>query len=569
MRHLNLLPFGLLFSTLASGQAPYQNISHFFWAARTAFAGQSNWYEFEPVTAVPVICNAAQSRCLATGYQFQGGENARFYSLWKPPTGLYTVWGGSEAIYGICDVQGTTFTLRQNNCSGSVVKFTDNGIGQQNVLINRYYTYFTQVSGFPAGTVLNWYWMWPGGIYSPASTSNGIPYAYAAANYALQAIIPSTAAPGFYKVSITAAQDTLGNNASTVDWVITVHAPPQFKPTKPTYIPAIPGLSGWQTTMTSSSGGALEWCKDPANPTEVFGFGDFSEVWFYDGARVYFQMADYAAQNGLPDPGWNNCGHNIASQYADFIISTKGAMWGYIVFPHGLAMASLLYPTETKFQQAFNLMLSNSPDTGLGGRIDDDLIRETSYALEVYTVAESMLGYPRNPNLQRTAEYIMSMLLSYTDGTSRYSSNQTFFDGLAMEALIDYYQLTQDARVPFIVKRMLDNIWANYDKIDHVIVYNPDPVGPHCSNTAIWWGTAGGDCAMHTIPAQVLHNLISGAFAWYWSVSGDDTYRSEGDELFQWALNSGIYSGKEFSQVYRWSFYYVNTRTTGQGARIR
>jgi hypothetical protein len=561
MRYVQLLPFGLLCSALAAGQAPYQNISHFYWASKTAFAGQSNWYMFSPKTAVPVTCDATQSRCSATGYQFKGGETARFYSLGTAPTGLYTVWAGSEALYGICDLVGTTFTLRQNNCSGPVVTFTDNGTGPQRVLVDIYgtNTYYTQVSGFPAGTVLNWYVMWPGGIGGPLLTNNAIPYYLASYNVALQAIIPSTATPGWYYVSITSAQDTLGDNASTVRWYIKVYPPQSFGSTPPTYIPAIPGLSGWQATMTSANGGGLEWCSDPANPTELFSFGNYEQVWFYDGARVYFDIADYTG-----DPDWNNCGHNIASQYADYIISVSGKTQGFAVFPHALAMASLRYPAETKFATAFNMML-NGTFTTYGGRIDDDLIRETSYALEVYTVAESELGYARNPNLQRTAEFIMSMLLSYTDGTSRYSMNQTFFDGLAMEALIDYYQLTNDTRVPFVVKRMLDSIWANYDQINHVIIYDPDPDGPHCSSAPTWWAAGGGDCAYHNIYGKILHNLVAGAFAWYWSVSGNDIYRSRGDELFQHTLDFVPYTGKEFSQAYRWSFYYVNTRTTGNG----
>jgi hypothetical protein len=559
------LPFGLLFSALsalAAGQTPYQNISFQFWGPRTTFAGQSNWYLFTPRTAVPVTCNATQSRCAALGYQFKGGETAMFYSQGKVPTGLYDVmWGGSDVIYAICDIQGSTFTLREGNCTAPVVTFTDNGTGPQNVLVEiGYKDFFTASSGFPPGTVLNWYTQWPGGISAPLSTSNGIPWENDGYNVALQVIIPSTAAPGVYKVSITVAQDTLGNNGSTLSWNISVNPTPRLNATPPTYIPAIPGLSGWQTTMTSINGGGLEFCANPANPTEVFNFGNYEQAWFYDGARVYFQMADYTG-----DTDWNNCGHNIASQYANYVITMNGQVEGYSVFPHGLAMASLRYPAETNFTQAFNLLLNNGLFTVLGGRIDDDRIRETAFAVEVYTVAESMLGYTRNPNLQRAAEFLMGMLLTYTEGTGRYTIDQTFMDGLAMEALIDYYQLTNDTRVLIVVKRMLDFIWANYDQVNHVIVYNPDPVGPHCSNTLMWWGEASGDCAYHNPTAKIDHNLITGAFAWYWSVTGNDTYRSEGDELFQHTLDAAPYDGKLFSVAYRWSFYYVNTRTTGIG----
>jgi len=38
---------------------------------------------------------------------------------------------------------------------------------------------------------------------------------------------------------------------------------------------------------------------------------------------------------------------------------------------------------------------------------------------------------------------------------------------------------------------MLGSIWANYDQVNHVIVSDPDPDGPHCADTAIWWGLGG------------------------------------------------------------------------------
>src|SRR5436305_265167 len=177
MKYTRILQSALFFSALAVAQAPFQNISHEFWAARTAMAGHSNWYEFLPKTAVPVTCNPSVSRCSASGYQFVGGESARFYSQGTAPAGLYTMYGGSEAWYVICDLQGTTFTLRENTCGGTVVPFTTSGTGKQNVLVNiGKTTYFTSVTGFPAGTVLNWYYMNSGGISSVLNQVNGIPW---------------------------------------------------------------------------------------------------------------------------------------------------------------------------------------------------------------------------------------------------------------------------------------------------------------------------------------------------------------------------------------------------------
>jgi hypothetical protein len=414
------------------------------------------------------------------------------------------------------------------------------------------------VKGFPTGAVANWWYMDTGGIRGPQPIQNGLPWDRGGYyEMALEAQIPANATPGNYNVSVTIAQDAIGTNSHTLQWPVTVVPSPAAPTGSPAYVPAIPGLSGWQTEMISTYFGGAEWCTNPASPTEVFSFGDESEVWYYDGARVYFNMASYTG-NLL----WNNCAHNIASQYADFVIAANGGAPGWRVFPHGLAMAAVLYPAETKFKQAVDLLRNNGLYTLLGGRIDDDILRETAYAVDVYTVTESILGEARHPDLQRSAEFLMGMLLSYTDGTSRYSQDQTFYCGLAMEALINYWELTKDTRVPFVVKRMLDFIWAHYDLVHHAIVYDPDPVGPHCANSSLWFTDGGGDCAAHPVAGDILHNLVDPAFAWYWQITGNDTYRIRGDELFQHGLDNGPYSGKEFSQAYRWSFDYVKVRTT-------
>src|SRR5947209_16446329 len=127
MKRLSLFSSALLMAALAAANPPFQDITHQFWASQTAFAGYSSWYAFLPKTAVPVKCNPAGSRCTAAGYAFQGGQNARFASQGQPPAGLYTIWGGSEALYSVCDVKGASFDLRENDCSGSVVTFTTAG----------------------------------------------------------------------------------------------------------------------------------------------------------------------------------------------------------------------------------------------------------------------------------------------------------------------------------------------------------------------------------------------------------------------------------------------------------
>lgn len=514
---------------------------------------------FLPRVFIPITCDPATSTCTATGYQFQGNETVNFQSTGTPPAGIYTLSDTYEPVYAVCEVQGSSFRLHQNNCAGALQTFGDAGSGTQGLLINTQNVFYTAVSGTPVGTI----WGLTSQYNTVLPAQSSVPYDQGEGDI-LELRIPANATPGDYQVSVTVALDALGNNASTLTWTITVLAPPAA-PTgpQPTTFPPIPGLSGWQTQMISPNLGGAQWCSNPANPTEVFNFGNESQVWYYDGARVYFQIADYTGNTA-----WRNCGHNIASQYADYVIRNNGGIPGWRFFALGLARAAVLYPSETKFKQAVD-MLAAAQYASFGGYPDDVFLRETAYAVDTYTTAESVLHEPRNPHLQRSAEFLMGMLLSYTDGTGRYSQSQTFFNGLAMEALINYWNLTADPRVPYVVQRMLDNIWSNYDQVNHVIMYDPDPPGPHCESSPLWFDPSPtGNCAVHN--GQNLQDLVAPGFAWYWKITGNDTYRQRGDDLFQHCLDgTQIYSGKQFSQIYRWSFDFAAYRGAPRPVRGR
>jgi hypothetical protein len=101
--------------------------------------------------------------------------------------------------------------------------------------------------------------------------------------------------------------------------------------------------------------------------------------------------------------------------------------------------------------------------------------------------------------------------------------------------------------------------------------YSPDPEGPYCHSNAVtklWFrldddstcGQAGA-----TTSQRVLNLLYAHAWAWMWQHTGDDLYREQGDEFFQYALQDGNdgypFAGKEFSQLYRSGFDYVRWRT--------
>jgi hypothetical protein len=61
-----------------------------------------------------------------------------------------------------------------------------------------------------------------------------------------------------------------------------------------------------------------------------------------------------------------------------------------------------------------------------------------------------------------------------------------------------------------------------------------------------------------------LNNLVCGAYAWYWSISGENTYLKEGDACFDAGISpraSVYFMGKDFGQIFKWTFDYIGWRT--------
>jgi hypothetical protein len=298
---------------------------------------------------------------------------------------------------------------------------------------------------------------------------------------------------------------------------------------------AIPNLTKWQTTMLTL---AAQWC--PAAGT-VLDFNNEQQVWYYDGARVYYQIADFTA-----DKKWEACALTVARQYRDYVVSRNGSIPGWRIFTRGLRLA-YERTGDASFKDAALLLVKNAPWANCGGFVTDDVIRETSYVANAYIETERM-GAERNPLLARSVDYLLGHF-NQLFVSGEYKIHQTFFDGIGAEALINYYELTKDPRIPPTIKLMLDWMWdSGWDKTNHMMVYNPDPVGPRCE----------GGCQVYITD---LVNMVAPAYAWYWSVTGDTLYQQRGDEMFAHALDTGItYSGKIFSQNYKWSDSYVRWR---------
>ena len=333
--------------------------------------------------------------------------------------------------------------------------------------------------------------------------------------------------PGRYTVLVTLESGKIQRSATYIFNVLSAPQPATKVLVKE--IPPIPNLKKWEDVMITL---AEKWHK----PGEKMSFGWEGQIWYYDGGKTYFQIADYTKDFYK----WDQCALNIVDQYRDYIIYNNGKCPGWRVFTQGLAM-NYRRTGDQKSKEAVILLSNNSAFAKSGGGIDPALIRETSYMVQAYVRAEQ-LGEKRNPILSRAVDYLLGHFdMLFASDTHRF--NQPFFDGLAAKALIDYYELTKDSRIPPAIKQMLDWLWDNaWDENKHRMAYN----------TLL-------------VPVKYisdLNNLIAPAYAWYWQLTGDDLYLRRGDEIFSHALDSDIsYSGKIFNQNYYWSFDYIKWRS--------
>jgi Concanavalin A-like lectin/glucanases superfamily len=336
-----------------------------------------------------------------------------------------------------------------------------------------------------------------------------------------------TTPPGPYKVTV---QTQSGSAQQTIEYTFNVVELPSTPVFSQSVAPPIPGLGKWEKTMLELG---RKWC----DPAQVMSFGVESQVWYYDGGRVYYQIADYTK-----DPSRLPCADNILTQYRTNLITRSGGIQGWRVFPHGLAM-HYWRTGDALSKSTVALLITGNPWVSRSGSPDPLNVREAVYAVETMVKNEQLTGQ-RDWHLDKAIDYLIGDVDILT-GSDPNGFQQTFFDGLLMEGLIQYHELTGDARIPPTIKKMLDWIWTHsWDASQHRLQYNPlDVPGQYTA---------------------VSNLLVAPAYAWYWSVTGDNTYLTRGDEIFNHALDEDItYSGKIFSQNFRWSFDYVRWRSGG------
>ena len=158
----------------------------------------------------------------------------------------------------------------------------------------------------------------------------------------LKVSLPLTLLPDRYLIEITTS---LSGTVKTTAVPVLVRSRPERPVRQLTpQPPLLQGLETWEFNMKHLG---TKWCQAES----TMSFGVASQVWFYDGARVYFQIADYTN-----DKSWEKCALNIARQYRDYVIRVNGALPGWGVFPHGLLM-SYERTHDESFKTALRLLV--------------------------------------------------------------------------------------------------------------------------------------------------------------------------------------------------------------------
>jgi hypothetical protein len=378
---------------------------------------------------------------------------------------------------------------------------------------------YVNITGLPAGATAEWWFMklaccgdyvWQITLEQPVQVS-----------------VPASAQPGTYPVTVT--YTSFSRVSRSVTFPLEVVAEPRAP--APVFPPNIDlDLALWKSNMA-------KYGTAHCSPVETE-IGNEGYAWYYDGSRVYEQIATL-----LGDDSYVSCAQMFNDAYRKHIEKAKGWIAGWRYFPHGLFMNYTRTRDELS-RAAIMTMADGSPwtqDTSVGASLVDPIsTRDVAYATSTLVLAER-LGRPRSWKLS----FLVDSLLAHFERwyVQRNAEPQPFMVALAAEALIDYYELTKDPRVPGVLKIAADGLWTgSWDKVSKSFFYvNFD--------------------TKKRAPSNDTNLLIVPLYGWVFQQTGESIYRERGDEIFASGVKTAwLEGGKQFSQNYRWSPKYIDWR---------
>lgn len=336
--------------------------------------------------------------------------------------------------------------------------------------------------------------------------------------------------PGTYTLTITYTSASAVVRTTPYTLIVDPVPGPLATVPFPTNIP-LSGLAQYQSNMTTFG---ETYCTPPLGGPAFEGF-----VWYYDGTRNYFQIADYTH-----DPKWLTCAVGLNTLYSAYVLANNGNIPGWHAFPQGLAMdftRNLTTSDKTAITQMQLNGYANPSD--ISQTIDYLLSREMSYGLETNLWAEQV-GLPRLPTYQSVVNVLMGIMDQWFQSQTAPLGPQPFMVALACEALIQYWEASADPRVPPLIQLAADQLWSkSWDAPSQsFLYYNND---------------------LTTMPSPDLNLLIVPIYGWVFQRTGTQLYRDRGDQIFNAGVAGAFLgAGKQFSQNYRWSGRYLSWRVS-------
>lgn len=407
--------------------------------------------------------------------------------------------------------------------------------------------YFNRVEGLPAGVVFDPTYLSRENPEDPNDDHKLAPDGrlylpnydnYLIKSEGLKLQVGPAVPPGEYTLRLAVENKGVVREAA-YNFRVRALVPLAARPAQPA--PPMPKLNSWKSILLTL---ARKWC-DPGHANDLMRFGYEPQIWYYDGGRTYYEIADYTK-----DPRWLACANNIVTQYRDDVIAKNGWVMGNRVFTDGLVVRYQRYKDE-RAREAIRLLATGSPWAGTAGILagrenGDEGMRETALIVSAL-VSAAQVGFPRPAYLTKAVDFALGHISHVTE-RDPWGWHQAFYSALLSEALIKYWEATQDPRIPLELKRLLDWLWDNaYDArkvhgfMDHVMAVPP-------------------------LYNSVVDGMIAPAYAWMWQRTGDPVYAHRADELFNHALDTGVdWSGKVFNQTFRWLFDYIRWRSAPLG----
>ena len=311
---------------------------------------------------------------------------------------------------------------------------------------------------------------------------------------------------------------------------------------------SIPEIANWESRMLSYGDKYI---------SEVGGgIGWYQGAWFYDGTKVYYQIAAYTGDNK-----WLAGAKNNIKTYRDNgVFKVKGRVVAFALFPHGLQI-DYEKTKDAKSREAVILLAKNAPfsDQRTFDKLPKmtlNLSREVAYNINCWQVARELgeQGFGEDPfinvglrHMKQWGDWLKSPSQRFPvelDGGK--TGYQPFMMALTAEALIRYAEskFASASRREEIFRSIKDTAELTYN-----VAFIP-------ASNALYYESVKKQAAPD------LNLLLAPIYAWLWHRGGDKKFSDMADKLFEGGVKgASLGDGKHFTENYRWSFDYVRWRS--------